>query len=429
MKISATERNTLQEGQQNMKVIQIVTIGDVFYGAQKHVLQLSEHLLASGHDVLVLCGTRGPLTERLEAAGVAVREVGAMKHPIRPLQDLRAILDLRRIIRDFKPDVVATHSSKAGIVGRVAAWTCRVPAVFTAHGWSFAEGVPPGQRLVARIGERLCGRISERIIVVAHSEHRLGVSRRIAPPERIECIYYGVEDAAGGPIERRPSASPAHVVMIAGFRPQKDHATLLRALARLTDRPWRLTFLGDGELIDPVRALTRELGLEKRVRFAGAVPDVAPFLRDADMLVLTTNWEGMPISTLEGMCFGLPIVATDVAGASEQVLDGENGILVRRGDVGQVESALRRLLDEPGTRVRFGARSRRLYEEHFTIRRMCEKTEQLYSRIALELSHERADEKSRAPSGPTSPSGGEAGGPTSGGVPRTAEPLARKTCE
>ncbi len=364
-----------------MKILQIITVGHVFYGAQKHVLQLSEKLLANGHEVLVLCGTQGELTERLAEAGVEFRQVKSMLHPISPVTDVKAVLELRKNIQAFKPDVVATHSSKAGIVGRIAAWTCGVPSVFTAHGWSFADGVPARQRKIALVCEKACGLLSKRVIAVAESEREYGLEHKAVKADRLVCVYYGVEDTAGEGIDRSSRKRCTELVMVAGFRPQKDHATLFQALAKIQHLDWHLTLLGDGNLMSQTQQLAAELELSDRISFEGAVRDVDSYLRKADVLVLITNWEGMPISTIEGMAFGLPIIATDVAGTKEQVLEGENGLLVERGSVEGVRSALEALISDREKRVEYGKKSRALYTELFTIEAMYSRTVSEYAKV------------------------------------------------
>ena len=364
-----------------MKILQMITRGDDFYGAQSHVLNLSERLLADGHSVKVVVGSTGRLTNFLEAKGIEYVHVPTLKRPMSPVTDIKGVLALRKVIKDYKPDLVATHSSKAGLLGRVAAWSCRTPNFFTAHGWSFEEGIPVVRRNIGLVLEKIAGRISSHIIAVAHSERQFGLDNGVCPPSKMSTVHYGVLDSVGQLLERAEEVERVELVMVAGFRPQKDHETLLRALQNLPDLNWHLSLLGDGELESEIQSLAAELQIADKVTFTGAVDDVGKYLTKADVLVLTTHWEGLPISTLEGLSYSLPVIATDVAGTKEQVIDNYNGITLPRSDVKAASDALRLLIENGQLRVKYGKNSRELFEENFTLDRCYQKTLALYERV------------------------------------------------
>jgi glycosyltransferase involved in cell wall biosynthesis len=155
--------------------------------------------------------------------------------------------------------------------------------------------------------------------------------------------------------------------MVARYGPQKDHPTLLRALASLRQHPWELDLIGDGPLMEQTETLARELGLDGRVHFLGQRNDVDQRLAAAQMALLITNWEGFPLSILEAMRAGLPVVASDVGGVGESVRDGESGYLVPRADVTQLRDRIERLLTDPGLRARLGASGRERFVRDFTL--------------------------------------------------------------
>lgn len=374
-----------------MRIIQIITLGHRLYGAQNHVLQLSRRLREEGHDVLVLVGSVGDLTEELDAAGIAWKHVATLVRPIRPWTDFKAVNQLVAEIKGFSADLVTTHSSKAGIVGRVAAWRCGVPSIFTAHGWSFAEGIPARRKRIALLLERLVGRYGKRIICVAEAEREYGIQQRVAPAEKLVTIHYGIEDKAEHYLPRANSHDQVKMAMVAGFREQKDHATLIEALAKIQHLPWEISFLGDGELRAEMEKKVNACGLQQRIHFAGMVNNVSDYFRKIDLLVLITNWEGLPISTLEGLSFSLPVVASRVAGTCEQVVDGRNGITVARGDVDEVATAIEAMVTDPEKRTLYGRESRRLFEERFTIDAMYRKTVALYQEVVAESRQSRKD--------------------------------------
>jgi glycosyltransferase involved in cell wall biosynthesis len=364
-----------------MKIAQVITRGDTFYGAQTHVLDLCKLLIADGHDTFAVVGSEGGLTDRFTEAGVPYVVVPSLQRSIRLFRDMRCIADLEHLFRERKPDLVATHSSKAGIVGRLAAHRAGVPTVFTAHGWSFEEGIPYVRRRVYLAIERYVAKRTDKIIAVSELGRSLGIASHVAPSDRIEAIHYGVPESKC----QRVQSDVFTMTMVAGFREQKDHRTLIAALQKLSNRKWIVNFLGDGELLDQTKALVRKSGLGDRIHFHGAVNNVADYLAKSDLKVLITNWEGLPISIIEALALGLPVIASDVSGVSEEVIDGYNGLLTARGDVESVRHALEHMMDRPDLRDTFGKNSRQLFEERFTLSAMYSKTRDLYLRVIGEV--------------------------------------------
>jgi glycosyltransferase involved in cell wall biosynthesis len=166
--------------------------------------------------------------------------------------------------------------------------------------------------------------------------------------------------------------------MVARFGPQKDHVTLLRALAGLREHPWELDLIGGGPLMKQTESLAATLGLGGRVRFLGQRMDVDQILAQAQVFLLVSNWEGFPLSILEAMRAGLPVVASSVGGIDESVRDDETGYLVPRGDVEQLRDRIGRLLAAPALRLRLGSSGRTHYEQHFTLGLSVTKTLAVY---------------------------------------------------
>jgi len=198
------------------------------------------------------------------------------------------------------------------------------------------------------------------------------------PPGKIEVIYYGIPDAT-------PRALPGTgdtpvIVMVARFATQKDPVVVLRATAQLPF-DFRLIFVGDGPTKASVEAKARSLALDGKVSFLGDRSDVPELLAKAHVFALGTNWEGLPISILEAMRAGLPVVASDVGGVREEVVDGETGFVVPQGDADTMRERLRLLLAQPELRIRMGLAGRRRFEQLFSIAKMIEKTRNLYREV------------------------------------------------
>lgn len=349
-----------------LRIVYIITKAAPIGGAQIHVRDLAAAVAAEGHFPTVITSGSGTFIEDLRALGIPVVLLRHLTAPIRPLHDLRALREIHSAIAKLEPDLIAAHSSKAGILARLAARRLRVPVVFTVHGWAFTPGVPPLEAALYRRVERLVGPLASRIIAVSEYDRRLGLEAGIAPADRLVTVHNGMPDV---PPELRadPARSPARLVMVARYGAQKDQPTLLRALAGLRQHPWELDLIGDGPMMAGTEALARELGLGERVHFLGQRNDVDRRLAAAQISLLVTNWEGFPLSILEAMRAGLPVVASDVGGVAESVRDGESGFLVPRGDVAQLRDRIERLLNDPGLRVRLGASGRARFVHDFTL--------------------------------------------------------------
>ena len=364
-----------------MRIAYIVTRSEPIGGAQVHVRDLATALLARGHEPLVLTGGGGPYIESLRARGVQTFTLESLGVPIRPLRDLRALHEIRALLRTLRPDLVSTHSSKAGILGRLAARALGIPVIFTAHGWAFTPGVPSREATVYRWIERLAAPFASRIITVSEFDRQLALAYGIASSDKVVTIHNGMPDIDQA-LLADPSALPVRLAMVARFERQKDHATLFHALAGLMQEPWRLDLIGDGPLLSEARALSDRLGLVDRIQFWGQRMDVDARLAQAQVALLITNWEGFPRSILEAMRAGLPVIASAVGGISESVRDGETGFTVPQADVEGLRRRLKQLLDSPELRVRMGRSARKLYERSFTLTHTVERTVAIYKDVA-----------------------------------------------
>lgn len=367
-----------------MRVVYIITRSDAIGGAHVHVRDLAARLLAEGHSVQILVGGEGPFTRQLSDRGIPFTNVPSLVRAISPWDDLQAFLHMRRILSSLKPDLVSTHSSKAGWLGRAASRSLGIPAIFTAHGWAFTDGVPEKQRRLYVLAEKLAARFGDHIITVSSFDKELARAHGVAPETKMIPIHNGMPDVPSE-LLAQPESEPPHMIMVARFEEQKDHATLLAALAQLKQFSWTLELIGDGPLRPAVERLAEGLGIRNRIEFVGAVDDVAERLARAQIFVLTSRWEGFPRSILEAMRAGLPVVASDVGGVAESVADAINGYLVPRGDVFAVKERLQRLLIDPDLRIGMGRRARQRFEKEFTFDRMFEKTISVYRDVLGKL--------------------------------------------
>jgi len=363
-----------------MRIVYVVTRADDIGGAQVHVRDLSTALHQAGHDVTVVSGSPGVLSEQLRERGVPFRSLPALVRPIAPLRDAVAVRQLTAELRRLQPDLVSTHSSKAGWIGRVAAKLLRIPVLFTAHGWAFTEGVPGGQRQFYALAERLAAPLADHIITVSEYDRGLALGRRLTRPERITCIHNGVVDLPATSIPQQHQR-PVRIAMIGRFTQQKDHGALMRALREHMHLDWVLDLVGDGPGWADAKALASELGVADRVYFLGARDDVSEILSRAHIYTLVSHWEGFPRSILEAMRSGLPVAASDVGGIAEAVLSGKTGFLVPRGDTATLATHLELLIRDERLRRALGSAGRRSYEEKFRFQFMFDRTLAVYEDV------------------------------------------------
>ncbi len=351
-------------------------------GAQSHVLEL---LNASRklYQVALATGEPGFLAEEARALDIPVFLMRHLVPQLSLVNDCSAIGELMAIVRDLRPQLIHAHSSKAGLVARVVARIRHIPCIFTAHGWAFSEGVSLPRKCVALPSEWLAGHLGAVTIAVSQYDSALALRCGVGSVSRIETIPNGISD---DPSRASPQAgNPPVIAMVARFSPQKDHITLLRALSKV-QAPFHLRLAGEGPLLEEARACAEQLGLSARIEFLGECANISGLLADTQIFTLISRYEGLPISILEALRAGLPIVATHTGGISEAVRHGHNGFLVRRSDVPELRNALTSLLSDPAQRLSFGKHSRELFESNFTAEIMVRRTFAVYNRMLAAVS-------------------------------------------
>lgn len=360
-----------------MHILFVITVSEPFGGAQSVVLDLARSFISDGDRVTIVVGHGGRFSEEALGMGAEVVIMPCLRREISPLNDIAAYRGLRSLIRERSPDIVSLHSSKAGVLGRIAASLEGKPAIFHAHGWAFA---PELGRMAPMylLMERLAARFTTSVITVSDKDRELALSANLLDASKVVTITNGIPDLVEPRLEADPARNPPRLVMVARHQPPKDYETLLRALRDLLDLDWSLACVGDGRLEGANRDLCSQLGLDDRTVFLGARRDVPEILAGSQILVLSSKSEGLPLSILEGMRAGLPIVAAAVGGIPDVVTEGKTGLLVPAGDPVALSLALRSLICSPSDRAAFGTASRRRYLEAFTLDRMFSRTKSAF---------------------------------------------------
>lgn len=367
-----------------MKVLQFITRLDLG-GAQECCLDLCRALAERGDEVHLLTAAEGELLDdarRIE--GLRLHAWPDWRHAVRPLADLRCGLRLVRFLRRERFDLLHTHSSKAGLVGRLAAAAAggRTRVVHHVHGWSFNRTMGPAARAARVALERLAARPGMILLACSRATERQGREAGIGRDADRRTIYCGVDRGANlrrrdrRAIRRRLGLARRDVLFLqlGNLKEQKDPRTFARAAVRAGGRLPRARFwiAGDGPLRAEAEGIAAAGGLGARFRVLGWRRDVADLLAAADVAVLTSRFEGLPLAVVRSMAAGLPVIASAVDGTPEAVEDGATGTLVRAGDDAGFAAAMVRLGSDPALRRRQGTAGRlasaRFEEGRFTAR-------------------------------------------------------------
>jgi glycosyltransferase involved in cell wall biosynthesis len=352
-------------------------------GVPAHVLALARGLDAHGWLPVVAGPADASAYAEFERAGVEFQRLpmGRSLHPVRYAATLRG---LGRLIRGQGIDLVHAHSSKAGVVGRMAARLAGTPAVYTPHCFAFIRDGTPAVQGGLALAERALAPLARAIVCVAEFERAAALRHRVAPPGRLHVVHNGsfaCGEGAEPDSELAEFAGNAPLVAcLSVLRPQKSVETFVAAAPELLAAApeARLAVIGDGELRHQLERQAASLGLDRRLRFFHFRPPVWRQLRQLDLLVLPSAWEAFPIAVLEAMACGVPQVATDVGGTAEAVEDGETGLLVPPRDPAALARAAAELIRDPDRRARMAEAGRRRHAALFGVERMVAGTARVY---------------------------------------------------
>lgn len=366
-----------------MKILQVITKSDPFGGAQMVLYNIVKYLKQRNHDVTVLMGERGVLTNMLEEIGVDIIIEPSLQRNINLFKDYRAYRAIKEFVLEYKPDLIASHSSKAGYLSRLVGFSTKTRNVFTAHGWSFTEGISLYKRIVFGFIEFIIGRISDKIITVSFYDKFIAEKFKICNSSSLVPIHNGIEDIYKPSIKNL--TGKIDLIMVARFSNQKDHTTLLKALSELDNKDkFHLHLIGNGPLESKMKDLAIDLNVRDNVTFYGFRSNVEELLNKCDIFILTTNYEGLPMSICEAMSCKLPVIASDVGGVSEMIDDSINGWLIPRGDYKKLCLLLNTIGGDPSLISKVGENARIKYLDNFTVEKMIDRTLELYSNIVHE---------------------------------------------
>ncbi len=371
-----------------MRILHIIT-RLILGGAQQNTVMSCAAQSKAGHEVTLaygpIYGPEGSLLDEARASGAELVEVPELVRAVHPWKDWRCCAALRRLIREIEPDVVHTHSSKAGILGRAAAWKERVPAVVhTVHGLPFHDRQPRiVHALYVRL-ERWAARRCHHLIAITPEMVDAFEAERIRPPGGFTVIPSGV-DLSRFEIARPGRDGPPVIANLARLDPLKGHDDLLDIFPRLAERFPGITmlFIGDGWRRAHLEARIRDMSLTGRVKLLGLVPhdEVAQVLAGVDVKVLPSYQEGQSRTLIEALMCGCGIVAYDVGGIPSVCIDGVTGKLTPVGNAQALADAIVWMLEHPRERERLVQAGQAHVRDRFDVRKMTDQIEALYRRL------------------------------------------------
>jgi len=370
-----------------LRVLHVITRLELG-GAQRNTLHTVAHLDRREFSPALAWGPGGILDREAESLeDVRLHPVPRLVRKIRPVSDAQALAALRRVMRRERPHIVHTHSSKAGILGRLAARLEGVPAiVHTVHGFGFTPLQPAPVRALFLALERLAARWTTHVVTVSRADYRRGVELGLFGPEEATVIRSGIRlgdyaAASGGDGIRRDLGIPGGAILVTqvgNFKPQKAPLDFVRMAVRVAAVLPQVHFLmtGEGPLRTRAETMAGEAGLAERFHFTGWRDDIPAVFDATDLAVLSSRHEGLPRAVVEALAAGVPVVATAVDGTPEVLRDGVDGYVVPPADVERLAERVLRLARDTGLRRGMGRAPRNLDE--FDIDSMVRKQEDLY---------------------------------------------------
>lgn len=369
----------------------VITQSGPFGGAQRNTLLTLKGLVRDGYEVELICGPGGRLIPEAESISVKVHVVPDLVREVEPLKDIRAFFRLYRIFRSREYQIVHTHSVKAGLLGRLAAWWAGVPVIIhTYHGVPFEIDGRVKSKLYF-ILERFVGYITDQMVCVGEVLRQQVAAWKMVPEKKLITIYSGIDFPSYA--SKRTSPEVKRELGLQGAWPivgcvgrlseQKAQQYLIEAVSLLTDKypQFKLLLVGEGELRAVLQREIQDLSLSSTVSLMGERDDIADLLTIFDVYAMSSRWEGVGRALTEAMHWGLPIVATAVNGVEEVIIHEETGFLVPPHDPRALAAAIDCLVSDVALAKRLGSNARRRARELMDGEQMIMNIEELYARL------------------------------------------------
>jgi glycosyltransferase involved in cell wall biosynthesis len=368
-------------------------------GAQENTLfNVDDQHHIHGDEVCLITGPgigpEGSLEKRARDRGLDLQVVPEMGRSLHPWRDMQCYFALKRALKQYKPDIVHTHSSKAGILGRRAAYALGIPCVHGIHGASFHFGQHPVLFRAYRTAERIANSWCQHFITVCDAMSKLYLEAGIGTPDKFTTVFSGMEvddflnpSRSRAVVRQSLGIEDSHIVVgkIARLFNLKGHEYLIEAAPKIAAAVPNVRFLlvGDGNLMQQCQQRIAELGLTEKFIFAGLVPpeQVAEFIGAMDIVVHTSVWEGLARVLPQALISGKPIVSYDIDGAPEVCINDETGFLVPARSINELAEAIATLAHDASLREQFGQTGQERFTPQFRHEFMTERVREVYTRV------------------------------------------------
>ncbi|OHY77571.1 glycosyltransferase family 4 protein [Priestia aryabhattai] len=369
----------------NKKILYVITRSE-WGGAQKHLLDIVIGMKTKGLSPIVAVGDEGDLTRELEKNNVEFYIINNLVHQISLKQDLKAILELRNLIKQINPSIIHLHSSKAGLIGRIATKVSnyRIPVIFTAHGWGFTPGSKKINKYISLLSELLTSWMLNKVICVSKFDQELAEKYHIISKKKLTYVYNGIsKDMNVDLVDIDKKREKVSFTMVARFDSQKDYLTLVKAIEKLKNNKEiynqiQFNFVGKGPLYEEIQKEIINRKIDDIVNLLGFRNDILEIINQSDVFVLTSNYEGLPISIIEAMSLEKPLIVSDVGGVRELI--DKNGFLIAKGknEIKNIGKAIVQLTSDDRLRVEMGGNSLSIFQNKFTLEQCVNNTEKIY---------------------------------------------------
>ncbi|MEG0577647.1 MAG: glycosyltransferase family 4 protein [Bacilli bacterium] len=359
-------------------------------GVWTHLKQLAENLPQSKFEQkFILSSIKNPkLKEGTEFQNYNFQLVDMVRE-INPIKDIISLIKIYKILKKEKPDIVHCHSSKAGVIGRIANTILRNKiTLYTPHSYSFNDFNNAFKNYIYITVEKIMGLITTRLICVSEGEFTQSIANKIVDKEKLIVVNNGVQisSVTGKNIEKKSVFLKQHgykgdeyvIGFVARLAMQKDPNTFIEACLSLKEYNIAVIILGDGPLEDTIASKIKNNDAENLFRVLGYVKNTAYYYENFDLFVSTSLWEGLPYSILEAMNAEVPIIATSIEGVTELIIDSKTGLLVRPKDVKGLSNQIKKLLSDKALNQKLSKNAKNHLITHYSIENMVEILSELY---------------------------------------------------
>jgi len=362
-------------------------------GTQKHVIDIAKKIDKSEFQLDIIYSTDRNKNFVQESKGIFNRTYGLPIRRSASFSDISNILRMRKIIKENKYDIVHCHSTKAGFVGRLAAFVSRHPnVIYSPHGFMFCDNRILMKRFLYLQMEKYLGYLTQKVIAVSGSERDLALEHKIVPNKKIITLFNSIDPSdyddftyVNNIQEKLKSGSEIILGTVGRLYYQKDPITLIRSFKIINDKfpNTKLVIVGDGPLEQVCIKLIHDLGLDTKIELAGYQRNSKVYYKMFDIFMLSSHYEGLPYSLLEAMSMGIPAVGTNVVGIKDLIFNGRTGYLAEEGDYKGLAVSVINLLSNPQLLSEFSENAKKITKEHFNFNSGIKEYEEFYSNQCL----------------------------------------------